>query len=416
MAGFNDLIGGLVNNDLIRGTVKNVGYAIPGVNSLVAMADNADISNAINDPNVDLIPGVGSNEQNRRDSAVSPQQVLGAFDFNGSSGGLNVGGGSTQGGAGQPTGGGGLVGGGGGGGTAVNTQLENLLRDASQSVNRQYDNVISAFEKQTGFAQQDRDALLNQINSLFGIQSGTLDSQLQNQQGKIENARGQVEIRQKRSFSDLESNMRNLLDAGGRQLGALGAADSSAASQYQYAVQRIGNQQRGQILQQANDLYNQINMKESDILTAFDSERNKLEQWKAQNLSNIESDYRAKLSQIQAQMAGANAEREAELRNYATQIRSQAIGSIQQVSTNAGSYLQQLQQAAAQQAQALTQAKNQLMTQANQFALGENFDVDPGTGAFTGTAFNGGLSYDNMGSQSPYMVGQVSRRRDNAGL
>src|SRR5690606_17636706 len=84
MAGFFDnLLSGAVNNDIIRGTVKNVGYAIPGVSSFVKMADMADVSNAINDPNIDLIPGVGVNEGPRQQARVDQYTSGNLFNVNG---------------------------------------------------------------------------------------------------------------------------------------------------------------------------------------------------------------------------------------------------------------------------------------------------------------------------------------------
>jgi hypothetical protein len=271
------------------------------------------------------------------------------------------------------------------------SQLAGLETMGTNSINSEYDIYTQNLERQIGLLPQQRQALEGQINSMFGTNQAELAGQRSAADRQLQTAGETIESRQESSLRDLDSNMRNQQDSFFRRAGAMGAGSSSATDPRgagAYAFARLGQQQRSQILQQANDLSSQLNQKKLDLQQAYDGELNKLKQWRDSQQSNILSAFQQQENELRNQISGASGERVAQIRQLAMQIRSQAIQALSQADQYVAGVNQNLQRAVQSNQQYLEQQQQRLAQQA-QGAL----NIDPSQISANGFSAGGGLFY-----------------------
>lgn len=212
---------------------------------------------------------------------------------------------------------------GGSGGGSVDPQAleaerkarENQIRGNISSKANQSRSFLDDLSRQLqGYQQQDESSTRGMFDQVIGGVQSARDTGLQ----KLGYAREDVGQRTGSAINDLQQNLRNLMRATGMQLGAMGAGDSSASEiMAPYAFSKVGSNARAEVMNNANSQYNDINMKEQDVITTYDQEKTRLESDKISALSAIAQDYRNKFVRIQ------------EAKNYANEAEKDALNNLE---------------------------------------------------------------------------------------
>lgn len=370
---FDNLLSGAVNNDILRGAAKGVGYAIPGVSSFVKMADMADVSNAINDPNIDLIPGVGVNEGPRQQARVDQYTSGNLFNVNGQP--VSYGAGNTASDAngallGANVGLNGLPSGQGGGSGYSQGFLNSLLQQAGQGIQQQYEGTLGQLQSNADFLGNQSKNLINQAGTVYDQQKAGFDSQRQSAQQDLDRSQSQIDTNRQDALADLTGDLRSQMESFTRMVGALGAGDSSATGMGQYAFGRLGQQARSDIWKQANQLSSDMQYRRGQVNDLYQQNLQKLNDWKVGQLDAIRNDYDAKMQQIEQAKMSADQNRLAQLNDIQIQIQQQAMTTAMSVDQQIAKVAEMNKQWAANQAKNLDSMQQQLTQSLQALNLG----------------------------------------------
>lgn len=303
--------------------------------------------------------------------------------------------------------------------SAGSTPSSSLLNDSRSSVNRNYDALYKQLDAQAGFVESDRSALQNQLSSLYGEQQGDIQSGYQQGVTGLGRNRQQVEQRTTDSKNTLAENLRNLRTTSQRQIGALGAGDSSASNvMLDYALGRVNAQQATQIQKQSNELMSQIDQKQQDLDTARSDQLRKLDSWRTQNLQQIDRDISGRLEQIKQSRLTANREQQGALDNLELQIKQQAYASAQAIASQAGQYQDVIDSHYQDRSSFLGQSAQQIASSLQGLGLNPNAfqgNVYVGAGPFQGSTIDPqAVSMLHQGGYGP--VSGRARRDETGGF
>jgi hypothetical protein len=236
-----------------------------------------------------------------------------------------------------------FAGGGGGGGGGFSAP--NYNAQAMAAINRSADLLN----------QREGSAMTN-LDREVASQRGTLQANVKSGQ---ENLARQLETttRQKTaSLRDLSQNIRNAYQSGMNRLGIAGAADSSAAKMYEYALGQQEAQNRGQLVSDYQYNVGNIDIKNKQLERDYQTKLSALDNWKQSQAFAIRDRFleaRDRLEQQRASLGGQYvaqataqlAETAAgNLANLSDQVNS-AAGVIQNDFANAAAELRELNQA-----------------------------------------------------------------------
>jgi len=165
--------------------------------------------------------------------------------------------------------------------------------------------------------------------------SGLADYAGQRTQGlqDIATAGQKIETQKVKSLKDIAANIRNQMMAGQVYLGARGAADSSAANQYSYAMNKIGSQQRGDLINQATQLHADLQDKEFKLNNIYNTEVNKLKadvDTKINSIGQWFADAQNQIRQMQGQIGVNKGKDLATISQNALQYAMQQMQAVQQ--------------------------------------------------------------------------------------
>ena len=153
-----------------------------------------------------------------------------------------------------------------------------------------------------------------------------------------------LQTNQTKNLNDLSQYLQQAWQQGNNMLGTRGASDSSAANQYSYALAKQGSQQRGDIMQQTEQLQN-------NLKTAYDTEMKNNDLEKQNQLLNIaqwfteaQNEYQGKRAEVQAQMSSDSLNYALQLVNQAQEIWAQKKSTLDQWAANKAQSLPQLTQ------------------------------------------------------------------------
>lgn len=218
-----------------------------------------------------------------------------------------------------------FMGSGSGGGQPSGPSPEEIaLQKAQQAFHAAYEPIYNYLDQLAGNLPKWRQEKEQNLQKLFEAQKGEITAAEQGALAKFPQYREQVRQQQVKSVRDLANQMRQMLHAGAIYLGTGGAASSSATPMYAAALSKAAARGRADIIRQAQQEYNDINMKEADIKNTYQQQLAKLGTWKAQQLSNIADWYQQQQQQLEQMKAQATSEekqaiaaRQAELVNAA---------------------------------------------------------------------------------------------------
>jgi hypothetical protein len=210
----------------------------------------------------------------------------------------------------------------------------------------------------------DLDAQLGTLGSQRTAQEGVVGQQatqalgqlgLQKEQGlqQLESQRTRASKSQKKNLRDLAANITNAMRAGNIYLGARGAADSSAANQYAYALTKLGTRERSNVMQDTAEIMDEIAGRETNLTNIYNTETNRIESEKNENLNRIADWYHNAVQTIQSQKTQNRAQ-------LSQQILDKAMRDLEAVQQYSMNTRQALDQWALNNSQTLQEVKSNI--------------------------------------------------------
>lgn len=214
-------------------------------------------------------------------------------------------------------------------------QLEEARRQQEASINNQYNSYFTSLDSQLSGLSDQRSNQEQILSNSYNTTKGSLDSQRGMGLSDLAREESKVDESQVRTLRDLAGNLRNQYMAGSIYLGARGAGDSSAANQYSYALNKLGNRERGNIQNQANDMRSQIADKRFKVNEIYNSEVNKLTTDRDNKMLQIAQWFADSQNQIRQMKANGEISRETDMRQLSTNLLNQSLSLLNQVQNEA---------------------------------------------------------------------------------
>ena len=241
---------------------------------------------------------------------------------------------------------------------AKQQELDNQRRG---EINSGYNDYFSTLDRMMneGLPQQ-AEAQRGIIGSQY--QQGVSDLTAQNQLDlrDISNQRGDVKSNQVSNLKDLAENINQLFNTGQVKLGAMGAGDSSAANQYAYALTKLGNKSRGNLMTQSADAMKDIDTREFKLKTILNNENQRLSREKDQSLQGISQWFAEQKNAIQQAVASGKIAQGKDLAALTTDALNQAMQAAQQANQYYQNQTGMLQQWALNNSTTIKQAREKM--------------------------------------------------------
>ena len=199
-------------------------------------------------------------------------------------------------------------------------------------VNKSYDTKIGGLRSILDTLNPQQDAAVLNVNNQFQNQSNALQSQKAIGERNLGLAGEQVQAGKVKGIADLNRQVQTMGMSYNNQLGAYGAGDSSAAGMVQQALSGMASRNRADVLGNANQQQQGIDLQMQDLNTEFTNQQKMLDDWKNTSLTDIATKFLQQRQQIQQQMVGADADRYQALAqldaNYVNQAMQQ-LGTLE---------------------------------------------------------------------------------------
>lgn len=223
------------------------------------------------------------------------------------------------------------------------------------------DNILNSSLPSQQTAQQ------NIINSQQTQGLNTLELQKTQGMQQLDAQRGKVEQNQAKTLKDLSGNLRNSFMAGNIYLGSQGAGDSSAANQYSYALTKMGNQQRGNVMEQSANLLSEIDQRATNLSNVYNTEVNNLKAQTDQKMNQLASWFAEQQNALRQQQAQGQLGKSKDLASISQGILNQAIAQANQIQQQAAQQRASLETWAMNNANNIQQLRSN-MQQVSQFS------------------------------------------------
>lgn len=199
-----------------------------------------------------------------------------------------------------------------------------------------YTNALQGQKTRLGETQN---VLADRIGSQYA--GNVRDLNLSRDQGQANIARAQekVRLRGAETLKDLASNIRSAFDAGNIRLGTSGASDSSASGQMAYALARLQNQNRADVMSQGNEQLADLDFEEMQMLQSYNAELQRLNDEKENSIADIALDFQSKIDAINAEMVNANIDRRTALAQLKVEVANDALSNIAGMDRDINSYI-----------------------------------------------------------------------------
>lgn len=274
--------------------------------------------------------------------------------------------------------------GGGGGGVNPNNQIRG-------SINSRFDTLLQQLTQAEGRLNESEGRFKNQADLDFNTGRTILDSSKGQGLATIDRSREKVQENKSRTLQELDANIRNAFDAGAIRLGNLGAADSSASGQLGFALTKLQNQNRGNVLRDVNQQNLDLDLAVKEVETEFGNQLLNLTREKDKAKFQIAEDFERQRRLIEAEKQNATAERQQALDNLSLQLAQSAAADISGIESTATAQANDImgraKSAAANIASAFSGRTNSIATgvsnQADQTIQGLQSNVNPQTSIST---------------------------------
>ncbi len=163
------------------------------------------------------------------------------------------------------------------------------LKDLLRNIHEQYAPVLSDIDYRISLLPGQESEML-----------GTVESNVQSQQGIVNNALAQgqaglarneelAKTSEKSTLRKLAQDVQNLLQAGNMRLGSLGASDSSATAMLNYALAKQGNQRTADVVSQTRNILGEIRNIGEQLKFQAQEKLLQIDQWKAEQTQAVKN-------------------------------------------------------------------------------------------------------------------------------
>lgn len=270
----------------------------------------------------------------------------------------------------SPSSGGSSGSGGSGGSTqpsskSQSNEVDSRTRALQKSISSDWDQYIRGLDDQLGGLNTSRVAQENIVNSQYNQGVNTLG--LQRDQGlqELDQDRTAAMQNQTSSLRDIAGNIRNAFQAGNVYLGARGASDSSAANQYSYALNKMGTQQRSDVMNNTANILADVDARESNLNNIYSTEVNNLGEQRNQQIQQVGMWFADVQNQIRQMQAEGRLSKSQDLNNLSKDLLNQAIARVKQIEQMAINRKQALDQWAMGVSENIGQLRNNMKSVAD---------------------------------------------------
>ncbi len=226
-----------------------------------------------------------------------------------------------------------------------------LIESAGPNVDAVRNDISSGYDSY--FSQLDKllGLLPDQKSNLEGIANNNYDSnmadlQSQFNQGKIDlnTTRDKTTANQEKNLRSLSENLRNEMLAGNIYLGGRGAGDSSAGNQYSYAIAKMGNKERGNIMSDTAMTMADLDSREAKLTDIFNTESKKSKDARDNAVLQIAQWFNDQQNNILQMKANGQLQKGQDLASLSKDLLNNALGQISTANANYQNQLSSLQQ------------------------------------------------------------------------
>lgn len=202
------------------------------------------------------------------------------------------------------------------------------LRD---EISSGWDQYIRGLDDQLGGLSNSRSAQEGIVNSQYNQGVNTLGLQRDQGMQELGSDRTAAMQNQTSNLRDIAGNIRNAFQAGNVYLGARGAGDSSAANQYSYALNKMGTQQRSDVMNNTANILADVDARESNLNNIYSTEINNLGEQKNQQIQQVGVWFADAQNQIKQMQAEGRLRKSQDLSNLSKDLLNQAIARVNQI-------------------------------------------------------------------------------------
>lgn len=226
----------------------------------------------------------------------------------------------------------------------ADNEVDSRTRDLQKSISSGWDDYISGLDSQLEGLSTQRTAQEGIVNNQYTQGANTLGLQLQQGQTALAGDRADAQQNQLRNLRDISSNIRNAFQAGNVYLGARGAGDSSAANQYSYALNKMGTQQRSNVMQDTARILADVDARENDLRNIYNTEINNLGAQRDSQIQQVAMWFADAQNQIRQAKSQGQLGKSQDLSNLSRDLLNNAIARVNQIEAAALNRKQALEQ------------------------------------------------------------------------
>jgi hypothetical protein len=206
-------------------------------------------------------------------------------------------------------------------------------------------------------------------NEIINNQYTSGENSLLNQQnigiGDLETERTQATQNQSKNLKDISENLRNMFMSGNVFLGSRGAGDSSAANQYSYALTKVGNKSRGDVMSQTAGIQAEIAKRETQLKQTVQTELQNLARERDNKILEVSNWLSEQQNAIRDRIGQAGLSKSTDLANLNKNLLDQALARLQQTEQDVRNKQSMLQEWAVNNAGTISQLKSNLAQVSN---------------------------------------------------
>jgi len=216
-------------------------------------------------------------------------------------------------------------------------EYEEKMRGGIRSA---YEPVYGEIDRQIGQIPEMQSQYQGQIGSMSDQQKAAVEDNRAKGETKIDQYKDEEMTNSKKSLRDLESDIRNNLQAYQFYFGSRGAGDSSATGLASEAIGVGGLKSRSNILGVRDKALNDLNLKKVEVDNIANSENRKIDEWKSNKLFETVQFFQTKLDDLNKAKAGAKSEEQNAINNLIANTHADFIARARQIDDNVTQFKQ----------------------------------------------------------------------------
>lgn len=254
-------------------------------------------------------------------------------------------------------------------------QMEGNINNAYSGYFNQLDQILSGYPQ----AQANQEQI---VNNSFNQSLSDLNASNQDSLNTLSSQGRKVEENQVKTLRDLSDNIMNQYRAGNVYLGTRGAGDSSAADMYSFALNKLGNKQRGDVTAQTASIKNDIADREMKVKNIYTQELGRLNTEKQNAMISLADQFRQAQDQLRMLKANGELSKGTDLANLSQTLLNNALNQMNTIQANIAARQNALQEWAMSNSKNVGELKNNMASMANfnpTMPVAQTIDVRPQT-------------------------------------